>query len=104
MKQETFLISKNRDDNGNTKIVIEGDIGIKNITQIKKTLASIDIRKGTVHLDIRNAGKVDITTAQVLVAFREKLMKDGCETIVSATLTEEIHGLFTKAGLSSIFN
>jgi ABC-type transporter Mla MlaB component len=104
MKQETYIIRKSRDDNGNSRIVIEGDMGIRNITSIKNSLASMDIRGGTVDIEITNVEKLDITTVQVLAAFKEKLIKNGCKTVITATLPGEIRTLFTKAGLSGIFN
>lgn len=103
MKKETYIINTNRGKKGDYELVLEGDLSIKNILSIKNALPDTEIRKCNVTLKLRNIEKLDLTTIQVLDAYKRKLNDNGCETVVSAILPEEIQGLITKSGLSIIF-
>jgi anti-anti-sigma regulatory factor len=103
MKQETYIISNSREKNGDYELVFEGDLGIKNIASIKKTLALIDIKECNVKLEFRNVEKLDLTTIQILDAYKRTLNSNGCKTVISTVFSEELQGLISKSGLSSIF-
>jgi ABC-type transporter Mla MlaB component len=103
MKQETYVVSNSREENGDYELVFEGDLGIKNITSIKKSLALTEFRECNVRINFRNVEKLDLSTIQILDSYKRTLNDNGCKTVVSAVFPEDLQGLILKSGLSSIF-
>lgn len=103
MKNRTFIIKtlNNKDSKGQT-VIFEGDLGIKNAEPIKNTLQTLKISADIVSLHLKNVEKLDITTLQIIKAFKTSL-SDKNKTISMITeLPQEIERLLNNTGFDKI--
>ncbi len=99
MKNKTFIIKNmaGKDPKIMT-VVFEGDLGIKNAEDIKKTVQTLKFNADSVTLQLKNVEKLDITTIQTLRALRKSLNDKGKNVSLTSSVPQEIERLLSNTG------
>jgi anti-anti-sigma factor len=103
MKNKTFLIKNltGKDPKVQT-LTFEGDLGIKNAEEIKKTIQTMKFSADLVSLQLKNVEKLDITTIQTIIALKNSLKTRGKDVSLTSALPQEIERLLSNTGFEKI--
>ena len=71
MKKENFIIQTTATDSANTKVILEGQLVIRNAAIIKKELLSALANSQNLELIFKNVTRADIAFLQLLVALQK---------------------------------
>jgi len=101
MKNKTFIIKNltGKDPKIQT-VVFEGDLGIKNAEDIKKSIQTTKFSVDTVIFQLKNVEKLDITTIQTLRALRSSLRDKGKNVTLTSDVPQEIERLLLNTGFN----
>lgn len=103
MKTPSYKISVSEGNNGEQlEIVLEGDLSLRNASEILKSIRSLKSVCSTVILKLQNVAKLDITTLQTIRVFRNKLSAEGKNISVKADLTDETESLLRNSGFNTL--
>jgi ABC-type transporter Mla MlaB component len=103
MKTPSYKISVSEGNNGEQlEIVLEGDLSLRNASEILKSIRSLKSGCSTVLLKVQNVAKLDITTLQTIRVFRNKLSAEGKNISVKADLTDETESLLRNSGFNTL--
>ncbi|HEX2920462.1 MAG TPA: STAS domain-containing protein [Bacteroidales bacterium] len=105
MKNKTFTFKTSPGNkNGLQEIKLEGDLGIRNAVDLKSMLDTVKISGDNIIINLREVEKIDVTTIQNLVLFRNIQETNKRTTTVSAVdLDKETGKLLINSGFGKFF-
>lgn len=84
--------------------MLEGDLVISNLSEIKNHLLKMIDRQGPVKITLKNVDRLDVSFVQLLIAFK-KAADNGRPLRIDLEDSEYINNWFALAGLDKkIFN
>ncbi|MBN2520128.1 MAG: STAS domain-containing protein [Bacteroidales bacterium] len=97
MKTTTYKlsISKNKKNNKEGIITLEGDLSLKNIKEIKEKIQKGILKFDQLEIHIKNVENIDVTLIQLLISVNQtkKLSK------VNITIKEQMQNMLETAGI-----
>lgn len=99
-KAYNIRISNGKDSKSQT-ISFEGDLSIKNISSIKRSIQAIKVIRDSVVIHLKGVEKLDITSIQLIKAFRASLINNGKSIQTISELTPDIESLLMNTGFDN---
>ena len=103
MKKESFLVTSSVTDANHIKVLLEGQLVIKNARAIKKELLFALTRAKPLEFVFRNIIKIDLAVLQLLIALQKSAVKLGKNLSFDFELTEDIKSVMEHSGFAEIF-
>ena len=88
---------------GTTNVSLQGKLDIANIADIHSELLKILKGSKKIVFELKNFEEADVSTVQLLKAFKNTCTANKVEVNFSIELSEDTESLFSKAGFSNIF-
>lgn len=97
--KEEFKI-RTRKDSGCQWISIDGEIGVNHISRIKEKIASVNLDRKEVVIELKNAESFDLSTFQMLHSLRKSMKEQGMELTVKVDISDGLNNLMENTGIS----
>lgn len=99
MSKNYKIISKKNEENPDkTSLVIQGDLVLANINNIKKDLEGIKNKNKDIHIKVTQVSSIDLSFIQVIESFKKSLSEDKVSVIVEYELNEENKNILKDNG------
>jgi hypothetical protein len=100
-----YIIRTQKDKStGNLSIVIEGDAGINQIEQLRNKIDSLKAGFKEVNVELRNLNSFDLSTFQMLYAFRSSLNSQNIPVKIQTDLKGELRNIAINTGMADVIN
>lgn len=104
MKRTSISITAIPTDSQQVKILIEGELVIKNSKQIKDKLIAGLAQFQQVELELKNIQRIDLSALQLFLAMRKSGIKQGKQVNFNVEITEYITSTLKAYGMVDLFN
>jgi len=105
MKKTPYIVRTHKDKStGNLNIIIEGDTGINQIEQLRNKIDSLQAGFREVNVELRNINSFDLSTFQMLYAFRSSLNSQDITVKIKSDLKGELRNIAINTGMADIIN
>ena len=100
-----FNIHSIKDENSITQhVIIEGDVGVNFIDQVKMKIESIQIDGREIIIDLKNIESFDISSVQLMYSLKKTLGDQGKSVELKSEFPENIIILLRNSGFEEIIN
>ena len=103
MNNDSAIITCSHTGTGNMRVLLEGQLIIRNSDIIKKELTSALNSSQNLELAFRNVTKIDLPVLQLLIALQKSAARDHKELLLGSDLTDNIKSVLLSSGLQKIF-
>jgi ABC-type transporter Mla MlaB component len=105
MTKSTFHYKSTIEKETNTqRIVLKGDLSIRNAVNIKKKIRATKLTKENVKIQIIDVDNVDLTFIQLLISLKNSLIELGKNVEISSELPENAELLIRNSGFNKVMN
>lgn len=100
MSSKAFNVqAKSGNKSDSLLIIIEGDLGINQIDQIKSRISSFNFENKELIIELRNIVSFDLSTFQLLYSLKKSLNGKGKKVKITSAMPESINQVLSRSGI-----
>jgi anti-anti-sigma regulatory factor len=84
-------------------LILEGDLGVNYIEQIKSKIDSLKIESGDVTVELKKIDSFDLSTFQLLYSLKKTISDKGMSFKIISELPEDIMPVLINTGFGDFF-
>jgi len=102
MENQSISITTTSPHPGTVRVLLEGQLVIKNAKNIKKELSAALSGSQHIILALKNIVRIDLAVAQLLIALQKSVARPEKSLSFDIELNDDIKSVMTHAGLGSL--